>query len=275
MDKIMIARISLLWCSLTLAAAADEPAQLFEQAERLARSNQHAEAMAKVEEAVAELDRARAADAEISWQGRNGLRFAARLAREDFLDYKKALDFSNKLLEMADSDYWMVPARLDRAMTYRAMGDFTKAQAEYDIIASADERQRASALVPRAEMVYFDLNDLSRGRKLIVEALKNGDVNGRERFSLLRKCAQDAMSKGQREQAIAWYAMLPELPFDKAEERARFLSEAWYEMGKIEESRGRTVEAKAHYRKAMESKDGQMRYRARARDALESIEYFE
>jgi hypothetical protein len=69
--------------------------------------------------------------------------------------------------------------------------------------------------------------------------------------------------------------MLEKLPFDKAEDRARYLSQAWYEMGKIEESRSRTAEAKAHYRKAMELEGGEMRYRARARDGLESIEYFE
>jgi hypothetical protein len=46
-------------------------------------------------------------------------------------------------------------------------------------------------------------------------------------------------------------------------------------MGQIEETRGRTSEAKVHYRKAMQLEDGEMRFRARARDALENIEYFE
>jgi hypothetical protein len=69
--------------------------------------------------------------------------------------------------------------------------------------------------------------------------------------------------------------MLENLPFEKPEERARFLTQAWYEMGQIEASRGRTTEAKVHYRKAMQLEDGEMRFRARARDALENIEYFE
>ena len=271
----MMIRTLVVWCSLALAAAADEPGELFEQAERLSRSGQKVEAMAKVEEAVAAIDRAHAAGEDISWQGRNGLRFAARLAREDFLDYEKSFRFCDKLFELADTDYWRVPARLERALTYRAMGDYKKAQREYNAIATADERQRASAIMPQAEMVYFDMRHEERGRKLMVGALMNKGIHGRERFNSLRKCAQEAMSKGGREQALEWYATLEKLPFSKTEERARFLSQAWYEMGKIEESLARTAQAKAHYRKAMELDGGEMRYRARARDALESIEYFE
>jgi tetratricopeptide (TPR) repeat protein len=271
----MVIRNMLVWCSLTLAPPANEPGELFAEAERLSRSNQVTEAMAKCEEAVVEIDLAHAAGAEISWQGRNGLRFAARLAREDFLDYEKAFFFCDKLLKLADTDYWKVPARLERALTYRAMGDFEKAQQEYDAIATADQRQRASAMIPQAEMVYFEIGDDTQGRRLLVQAVMNKDIHGRERFNSLRKCAQEAISKGRRGKALEWYAMLEKLPFNKPEERARYLSQAWYEMGKIEESRGRTSQAKTHFRKAMELKDGEMRYRTRSRDALESIEYFE
>lgn len=266
----------LVWCSLTLAAAADDSATvLFEQAETLTKSNRKQEALAKVEEAVAALDRTHAAGEKIEWAGMNGLRFAARLAREDFLDYKKSLSFCDKLFRLADTDYWRVPARLERALTYRAMGGFAQAQAEYDAIASADPRHRASGILPQAEMVYFDVHDEQRGRQLIAEAIGNEAINGRERFAALRKCAQQAMAQGRFEEALRWYAMLEKLPFDKPEERARFLSQAWYEMGRIEESRGRTAEAKVHYRRTMELQAGEMRFRARARDALENIEYVE
>jgi len=261
--------------TLALGAAADKPATLFEEAERLSRSNRKAEAMAKVEEAVAELDRAHAAGEDISWQGMNGLRFAARLAREDFLDYRKAFSFCDKLFALADNDYWRVPARLERALTYRAMGDYAKARREYDAIAQADERQRTAAIIPQAEMVYFDVRDEQRGRKMMVEALMSKAIQGRERFNSLRQCARRAISEGDRNTAVQWYAMAETLPFEKPEERARFLSEAWYEMGQIEESRGRTAEAKTLFRQAMQLNDGEMRYRTRARDALESIEYFE
>jgi tetratricopeptide (TPR) repeat protein len=271
----MTIRSVLVWCSLAALAAAEQPGQLFEEAERLSRTHRKEEAMAKCEQAAAELDRLRTAGEDVPWQGMNGLRFAARLAREDFLDYKKSFFFCDKLFELADTDYWRVPARLERALTCRAMGDYQKAQQEYDAIAAADERQRTSGIMPQAEMVYFDLRDEERGRRLMIQALMNKDINGRERFNALRRCVQQAMSEGDRAEAIHWYASLESMPFAKPEERARFLSEAWYEMGRIEESRGRTAEAKELYRRAMELKDGEMRYRTRARDALESIEYFE
>ncbi|HPM81893.1 MAG TPA: hypothetical protein PLF81_14395 [Candidatus Anammoximicrobium sp.] len=268
---------SLLACFLlTLTAAADDSAAaLFEQAETLAKSNRKQEALAKVEEAVAELDRAHAAGEKIAWAGMNGLRFAARLVREDFLDYEKSLFYCDKLFGLADSDYWRVPARLERAMTYRAMKEFEKAQAEYDAIAAADPRQRAAGILPQAEMVYFDLRAERRGRQLLAEALGNESINGRERFAALRKCAQQTLAQGRRDEALGWYAMLENLPFDKPQERARFLSQARYEMGQIEETRGRTTEAKAHYRRAMNLDAGEMRFRARSRDAIENIEYFE
>jgi tetratricopeptide (TPR) repeat protein len=114
-----------------------------------------------------------------------------------------------------------------------------------------------------------------RGRKLLDSALMNEAVNGRERFNSLRNCAQRALARGQRDEALQWYAMLEKLPFVQAEERDRYLSQAWYEMGKIEESRGRIAQAKSLYRQAMERDGGEMRFRVRARDALESILYFE
>ncbi len=264
-------------CCLTTvtAAGADKPGALFQEAEQLSRGNRKIEAMAKVEEAVAEIDRAHAAGEEISWQGHNGLRFAARLAREDFLDYEKAFFFCDKLFALAETDYWRVPARLERALTYRAMGDFEKAQREYDAIAAGDEGQRASAVLPRAEMVFFDMGDRQKGRALLEDALMNEAINGRERFNALLDCAQRAVSEGHRREALQWYQMVEDLPFKKADERARYLSRAWTEMGQVEESLGRTAQAKAHYRRAMELTGGEMRYRTQARDALESIEYFE
>lgn len=268
-------RLVILACFLTSPAVADDPAELFQEAENLARSHRQAEAMAKVEAAVAALDRARAAGGDISWQGLNGLRFAARLAREDFLDYDKSFTFCDKLQELADSDYWLVPARLERALTYRAMGEFGQAQHEYDLIATADQRQRTSAMLPQAEMVYFDIGDRQRGRTLLIEAFMNESINDRERFGTLRRCGEAALSQGDRDQALEWYALLEKMPLKKAEDRERFLSQVWYAMGRIEESRGGTQEAKRYYRQAMALSDGEMRFRARARDALERIEYFE
>jgi tetratricopeptide (TPR) repeat protein len=272
----MMTKISLAWLALSIPVTAAEPGEsLFQQVEQLSRTNQKAAALAKAEEAVVELERAKAAGEKIGRRGMEGLRLSAQLAREDFLDYDKSLFFCNKMLEFADTDYWIVPARLEIAMTYRAMGDFAKAQREYEKIAESDERHRVRMLVPQAEMILFEIGDQQRGRKLLEAALMNTAVNGRERFNSLNGCAKRALEQGDRQEALVWYQLLEKLPFDKADERARFLSQVWYEMGKIEESLGRTDQAKDYYRKTMELSDGEMRYRAQARDALESIEYFE
>lgn len=268
---------SLFTClALTLAAAADDAAAaLFQEAETLAKSNRKTEALAKLETLAAELERARTAGAKLPRAGLDGLRLAAKLAREDFLDFEKSLFYCDTLFRLADTDNWRVPARLERALTYRAAGNFAKAQAEYEAVAAADPRVRVSGLLPHAEMVYFDLRDPQHGRPLLVEALGNAAINGRERFAALRKCAAQSMAQGRRDEALQWYAMLEELPFDKPDERARFLTQAWYEMGQIEEGRGRVAKAKTLYRRALELAAGEMRFRARARDALENIQYFE
>lgn len=150
-----------------------------------------------------------------------------------------------------------------------------KAQQEYDAVTKSDKRQRTSGMLAQAEMVYFEIGDPARGRELLVAALMDRSVNGRERFQTLSKCAQDALSQGRRDKALQWYAMLEKLPFEKANDRARYLSQTWYEMGRIEASCGHTAAAKTLFRNAMELQDGEMRFRVRARDALESIEYFE
>lgn len=256
-------------------AGADQTEALFQEAEQLARSNQNAAALAKAEEAIREITRMHEANEDLPWHAMNGVRWTAQLLREDFLDYDKSLEYCQRILKYADSDYWRVPAWLEMAMTYRAKRDFAEAQRLYDVVAGLDERYRSRMLIPQAEMTYFEIGDRVKGRQLLQNALTNEAINGRERFNSLRNCASKALADGRREEAIRWYAMVDKLPFSKAEERAKFLSQAWYEMGKIEESRGRTAEAKTHYRNAMELDDGDMRFRTRSRDALESIEYFE
>jgi hypothetical protein len=78
-----------------------------------------------------------------------------------------------------------------------------------------------------------------------------------------------------RAEAMNWYAMIERMPDSREKDHLRYLTIAWYEMGTIEESRGRTDAAKALYRKALQLKGGHLSYRVRARDAIESIEYFE
>jgi tetratricopeptide (TPR) repeat protein len=268
-------RYVFVWFVLSTTVFAADPAELFREAENLARSKRKAEALEKAERAITEVARLHAAGEDAGWHGYSGFCFAAKLAREDFLDYQKSLGIANQLLEMAATDYWRIPARLERAATFRAMGDLEKAQQEYDTIGAADERYRPRAAIPRATMVLFEIGDEKRGRQLMVEAVMNVQVNSRERFNAIKMCAAAAMTKSHRDDALDWYALTEKLPFSQEEERGRSLSAAWYEMGRIHESLGDTARAKALYRKTMDLETGEMRYRVRARDALESIEYFE
>ncbi len=254
---------------------AGQAATLFKEAEDLSRKNQKTEALAKAEAAAAEMTRAVAAGEKLEWQEMNGLRWAARLAREDFLDYDKSQFFCDKMMELADGEYWRVPARLEIARIHRAQKQYDQAQQIYDQIAKGDERERYQMQLPEAEMLLFEKDDRKKGTARMKAALSNTKISGWERIAALRRCATVAMNNGQRAEALEWYAMTETLPFEKAEERERFLAEALYEMGRIEESLGRLDQAKALYRRAMELQDGDMRYRAQARDALETLEYFE
>lgn len=249
--------------------------ELFKEAELLAKQNMKVEALAKCEEAVADVDRAFGAGQKLGRAAMEGLQRAAQLTLDDFLDYEKSLVFCDKILKYGDSDYWRVPGHLQMAMTYRAMGDFEEAQKEYDAIASAEERYRSRSALPQAEMVLYDMGDKQRGRALFTEALMNDQIHPRERYGALTRCAQRALAQGRRDEAIEWYALLEKLPNENADDRTSSLARVWYEMGKIEEQRGRIEQAKQLYRKAMELEGGEMRYRARARDALEDIDYFE
>lgn len=256
----------------TASQRADE---LFKEAEQLARQNQAEASLAKADEGVLQLDAAVAAGQKPNRPSLEGLRRASQLAREALLDHERAIGYANKLLALADSDYWRTPARLDLAMAYRAQARFTEATAVYDTILGGDARYVPQALLPQAEMVYFDEGDRERGRPLLEAALMTQAVNSRERHNALLRYAAHALDDGDVQGALAWYGMAEQLPVDKPEDRDRALSRVWYEMGRIEESRGRTAAAKALYRRAMALDDGEMRFRVRARDALEGIEYFE
>jgi len=256
----------------TASQRADE---LFKEAEQLARQNQAEASLAKSDEGVVQLDAAVAAGQKLNRPSFDGLRRASQIARDALLDYERALGYANKLLALADSDYWRTPARLEIAGIYRAQGDFAKAAEVYDSIVAGDARYVPQALIPQAEMVYFDQGDVERGQPMLEAALMTQAINIRERQNALLRYAARAVDQGDVDDALAWYAMAEKLPADKPEDRDRALSRVWLEMGRIEESRGRTDAAKELYRKAMELSDGEMRFRVQARDALEGIDYFE
>jgi len=272
----MLKQIILILSSLIICAHAGEPGEaLFREAKELSRKRMNREALSVAEKGAAELERALASGEKIGRWGMDGLSLAARLSREDFLNYDKALGFSQQMFSYADNDYWRIPAWLDMALTYRAMGDFKKAEEEYDAIAAADEKYSVRGLLPHAEMVLYDLRDEERGEKMLREALMTGAIQAWERIHALMRAADRCTSDGNLGKALEWYELIEKMPVEKEPDRLRLQTQGWYETGRIEESLGRVESAKTHYRKAMALDGGDMRFRARARDALESIEYFE
>ena len=272
----MLKQITIVLSLMTLCARAAEPGEAhFKEARDLSRRRMNGEALVVLEKGIAELERAAAAGEKIGRSGMDGLLLAARICREDNLDYDKALAYAQRMLSCADNDYWRIPARLDMALTYRAMGDFEKAKQEYDTVAAADERYSVRGLLPRAEMHLYDLKDAERGEKMLREALMNGALPVWERSHALMRAAGHCTAEGHMEQALEWYALIEKMPVEKEADRLRLLTQGLYETGRILESLGRTREAGGYYRKAVDLEGGDMRLRARARDALESLEYFE
>lgn len=260
---------------LSTAFAADPPEAQIREAETLARQGRNEEALAMAEKLATMLEQQVAGGDKPARWGMEAFQLAAKISRNDLLDFERSLAFCARMSAVADSDYWRVPARLETALTYRAMGDFAKAQQEYDAIAASDERQRPAGLLPHAEMICFDLKQKEKGRRLLEAAFMHDGVASHLRMGMIGKCAGRAMDEGRQEEALKWYAMVEKMPFAKPGEKDRHLSRAWFEMGRIEETRGRTTAAKKLYRQALELESGDVRYRVRARDALESIEYFE
>jgi tetratricopeptide (TPR) repeat protein len=248
---------------------------LFRQAERLAENHRYREALARAEQAVGLYAKALEAEEDIGYHQMSCLRWAGNMARTSLLDYDKAMMFYNKMIEFSDSEYWGVPARLEIARTYRMQRKFDRASAEYDKIDAASERYNYRALLPRAEMILYDRKDMERGVQLLTAALHNKRIHIRERSEALFRLAEQLEKRRDHDAALAWLGRLKDLPCDRKDEITRNLPRAHYLIGRIHQLRGHTDRAKAAYAKAMGIEGGDMRYRVQARDALESIEYFE
>jgi len=262
--------------------AAEAPAQradaLLKEARTLAQKSRNKldpKALAKVEAAVQELDAAAAAGGEIGRSAFEGLKWAAQRAREDLGDNEKSLFLCRKMIGYGGRGNRKLDAQLEMALTYRAMRDFKKAQQLYDALAAESPRYNSAVLLPVAVMTFVEMGDKQRGRKLLEDALMNEDISNLGRYRVVTDLAKRALSEGRRAEAIAWYAKIEKMPDDKPQFHLRYLTIAWYEMGRIEESFGRTKAAKALYRKAMDLEGGDISWRVRARNAIESIEYFE
>jgi tetratricopeptide (TPR) repeat protein len=270
--------VALCWQSIEAGEDTARAAALFKEARQLVSKNRNRmneAALAKVEAAVEELDKAVAAGAEADWKMLSEVAWAAERSRENLGAYEKSLHFARMMMKLDKRGGRHRDARLQMAMTYRAMRDFKKAQETYDAIVAAKADDRVHILLPMAEMVYVEMGEKKRGRQLVDEALMNEKVANYARYRFVMDRAKHALSEGRRDEAIRWYGMVETMPDAKEKDRHRYLSQAWYEMGKIEESFGRPDKAKTLYRKAMALEGGNMHYRTLARNAIEGIEYFE
>ncbi len=253
-------------------------AELFKQAHKLADRNRrkvNPDAMAKIEQAVKALDAGVADGEEVPGNLYRDLQWAAEKAREDMLAHEKSLAYARRMIKYDETGRRKRDARLQMAATYRAMKKYDKARELYDAIVADNPDDKEYIALPRAEMVYLEIGDKKRGRKLLDAALMNKEVWGIARYRFAMGLAERALFQGRREAALAWYGLIEKMPDEKPRDHKRHVTRAWYEMGKIQESFGRTDAAKALYRKARDLEGGDMGYRVRARDAIESIEYFE
>jgi len=266
-------------CQRILTDASATPAQrgaaLLRQARILERQRHLSEAMTRAVAALAEFDHSQEAGLDLDWQTMDGLRWAGALARDVMLDHTQAMVFFNRMMSYTEGDYWMVPARLERALTYRQEGQFTEAQAEYETIDRADERYRSRSLLPRAEMVYYEMGRQEQGMHLFGMALETEAIRASERYRALFKLADHLCVQGQSQVALAWYERYAIMPKAPEKEVTRYRATVYGRMGQIHASLGNRSEAKRRYRQAMNLEGGDMRSRVLARNAWEDLLYFE
>jgi len=151
---------------------------------------------------------------------------------------------------------------------------FAEAEALYDEVAKVDERRAREVLLPRALLIYRTMGDTARGLPLLKQVLATEGIEARLRYDVLFDEGRRTLARGDRDGAIAWLAQVESLPA-KPTDQARAWSRALVELGQIAESRADTATAKQHYQRALDLTDGDIGARLRAREALESIRYFE
>jgi tetratricopeptide (TPR) repeat protein len=266
-------------CQRILADAAATPGQrgatMLRQARILERQRQLPEALARAEAALDEFDRGIEAGLDLNWHTMDSLRWAGAFAREVMLAPTKAMVFFNKMMAYTGGDYWMVPARLELALTYRQMGRFAEAEAEYEAIDRADERYRSRSLLPRAEMFYYEMGRQEQGARFLAEALATDAIRTNERYRALFKLADHLCQQGQRQAALQWYERYAKMPKAPERDLTRYEATVYLRMGQIHASLGDRSEAKRRYRQAMDLDGGDMRSRVLARHAWEDLLYLE
>ncbi|MFP4380129.1 MAG: tetratricopeptide repeat protein [Candidatus Sumerlaeia bacterium] len=217
-----------------------------------------------------------AADANFGYHTVNDIKWAGAQIRDTLLDYDKAMRFFSKMQEYTEGDYWAVPSDLEVAATLRKQGEYAKASDLYDSIAELEDKRYSSrALMPKAEMILYDMDNEERGLMMMQRALESDEIHTHERYRALLRLAKKMSDEGKRNAALEWYANNLQLPGANERDVNRFSATIYLEMGRLYQSMGKTEKAKEMYRKARDLEGGEMSSRVQARDAIEDIEYFE
>ena len=272
----------LLLCLIVHAAAGEAPAtpqqaalqQSMEAARKLDRERKWAPAVDAALAALPAYDAAAAAKVKWSWSDLDHLRWAGGVARR----IKRADDavvFAEKLLAVAgDDNGWVIGARSDLAAARVLQGKAGEADAIYaELLASGDDRA-ADAMLNRALLLLRELDRRDEGLKLFEQALVNEKIAGWRRYNEAYDEARRQRNLGDLAAAEGLYNLILSMPA-KTDEQGKRSPAALVELGAIAEGRGDTAKAKQLYAKALASEGADQGTRVRARNALESITYFE
>lgn len=248
------------------------------QARVYERMNQPVKALELAESALESFDQAfNQGEQNFSWDTMNNIKWAGALARDVVLDNAKAVMIFEKMEKYAgDSTYWSVPAQMEIALVARNKKEFEKASEIYEEIEKIEEGRHLGKVLPaRAAMVFYDMDDKSRGKELMQSVITSEEVHHIQRYRTMLEIAQYYVDRGKYQEALDWLEENMVLPHQPEKSITTFKSTILYRMGQIYERMGDKEKAKEHYRKAMNVEGGEMRDRINARDALESILYFE
>jgi len=236
------------------------------------RNRRTAEALAALEQALPLSEAAATAAWKFRWDTLDNLRWGAGFARRQQLI--PLAERAIAALTAAGDAGWATNAKLELAAVRADQKRFAEAEALYDEVAKVDERRAREVLLPRALLIYRTMGDTARGLPLLKQVLATEGIEARLRYDVLFDEGRRTLARGDRDGAIAWLAQVESLPAKPADQ-ARAWSRALVELGQIAESRADTATAKQHYHRALDLTDGDIGARLRAREALESIRYFE
>jgi tetratricopeptide (TPR) repeat protein len=159
-----------------------------------------------------------------------------------------------------------------QALVFARRGEYEQADTLMQELADLGEGRSVS--IDHALLVLNSIGDRERGMAMLDAALADEKLHFMGRIKALEGQAERALARGDREEAIAWYLRVGDLPGADSHIKER-MSLTYLKIGNIIENTGDLEGAKQWYRKALANEQGDEGARVRARNAIEEIEYFE